>query len=75
MLTLADKGYRSARGSVLVPFYGRNLPHPMRECNRAHAKVRAIGERAIATLKTWKMLAKLHCGPRPTRRDPRASTR
>jgi hypothetical protein len=35
----------------------------MREVNSAHANVRAIGERAIATLKTWKVLAKLHCCP------------
>lgn len=52
VLTLADKGYRGARGSVLVPFYGRDLPERMRECNRAHAKVRAVGERAIATVKS-----------------------
>jgi hypothetical protein len=36
----------------------------MREVNCSHAKIRAIGERAIATLKTWKLLAKLHCCPR-----------
>jgi hypothetical protein len=46
-----------------VPFYGRDLPTRMRECNAAHAKVRAIGERAISTLKTWKLLSKLRCCP------------
>jgi hypothetical protein len=46
-----------------VPFYGRNLPERMREVNRAHAKIRAIGERAVATLKTWRLLAKLRCCP------------
>jgi hypothetical protein len=46
-----------------VPFHGRDLPKWMRECNAAHAKVRAIGERAIATLKTWKLLTKLRCCP------------
>jgi DDE superfamily endonuclease len=35
----------------------------MREVNSAHAKVRAIGERAISTLKTWRLLAKLRCCP------------
>lgn len=64
VMTFADKGYRGARGTVVVPFYGRNLPEPMREVNRSHAKIRAIGERAIATLKTWKLLTKLHCCPR-----------
>jgi hypothetical protein len=28
--TLADKGYRGARGAIGVPFYGRNLPTRMR---------------------------------------------
>jgi hypothetical protein len=32
--------------------------------NKAHARIRARGERAIATLKTWKLLAKLRCCPR-----------
>ena len=32
--------------------------------NRAHARIRAIGERANATLKTWKLLTKLRSCPR-----------
>jgi len=60
--TFADKGYRGARGAVGVPFYGRHLPTRMREVNSAHAKIRSIGERAIATL-NWKVLTKLHCCP------------
>jgi len=32
--------------------------------NRAHARIRARGERANATLKTWKVLVKLRCCPR-----------
>ena len=32
--------------------------------NRAHAKIRARGERAIATLKTWQIVVKLRCCPR-----------
>jgi hypothetical protein len=34
--------------------------------NRPHARVGAPGERAISTLKTWKILAKLRCCPRRT---------
>lgn len=34
-----------------------------RDVNRAHARVRAIGERAVATLKGWKVLTKLRCCP------------
>ncbi|GAA4260820.1 hypothetical protein GCM10022255_091020 [Dactylosporangium darangshiense] len=32
--------------------------------NTAHAKIRACSERAIAFLKTWKILTKPHCRPR-----------
>ena len=32
--------------------------------NRSHARIRALGERAIATLKTWQVLTKLRCCPR-----------
>jgi hypothetical protein len=32
--------------------------------NRCHARIRALGERAIATVKCWKLLAKLHCCPK-----------
>ena len=32
--------------------------------NRSHARFRAIGERAVATLKAWKSLVKLRCCPR-----------
>jgi hypothetical protein len=46
-----------------VPFYGRDLPKRMRECNAIHAKVHIISERAISTLKTWKLLTKLRCCP------------
>jgi hypothetical protein len=31
--------------------------------NKAHARSRARGERAVATLKTWKILTKLRCSP------------
>lgn len=63
VLTLADKGYRGTRGSVLMPCYSRDLPKRMRECNRTHAQVHTVGERAIATVKSWKLLAKLHSCP------------
>jgi DDE superfamily endonuclease len=29
--------------------------------NRSHAKIRALGEQAIANLKTWRLLRKLRC--------------
>jgi hypothetical protein len=62
LIALADKGYLgSARAKV--PYRGKNKPEPQKEANRAHAKLRAPGERANAQLKTWKVLAKLRCCP------------
>jgi hypothetical protein len=49
--------------SQVVPYKGRNKPEPQKEANRAHAKIRAPGERANAQLKVWKILAKLRCCP------------
>ncbi|TQL38170.1 transposase family protein [Salinispora arenicola] len=40
------------------------LSRRQKTVNRAHTKIRAGGERAIATLKTWKILTKLRCCPR-----------
>ncbi len=68
VMTFADKGYQGARGSVRTPFKRRRfrpkLSRRQKAVNRAHAKIRARGERAIATLKTWKLLVKLRCCPR-----------
>ncbi|WP_343898567.1 transposase family protein, partial [Micromonospora gifhornensis] len=68
VMTFADKGYQGARGSVRTPFKRRRfrpkLSRRQKAVNRAHAKIRARGERAIATLKTWKILTKLRCCPR-----------
>ncbi|MEU4383458.1 transposase family protein [Micromonospora echinofusca] len=68
VMTFADKGYQGARGSVRTPFkrsrFRPKLSRRQKAVNRAHAKIRARGERAIATLKTWKILAKLRCCPR-----------
>ncbi|GAA4957944.1 IS5/IS1182 family transposase [Actinoplanes utahensis] len=66
--TFADKGYQGARGSVRTPFKRRRfrpkLSRRQKAVNRPHAKIRARGERAIATLKTWRILVKLRCCPR-----------
>ncbi|GIM96859.1 hypothetical protein Ato02nite_086520 [Paractinoplanes toevensis] len=68
VMTFADKGYQGARGSVRTPFKRRRfrpkLSRRQKAVNRVHAKIRARGERAIATLKTWKVLVKLRCCPR-----------
>jgi hypothetical protein len=62
LITLADKGYQGSSWAK-VPYKGKNKPEPQKEANRAHAKLRAPGERANAQLKTWKILTKLRCCP------------
>jgi hypothetical protein len=59
----ADKGYRGAGGTVRVPYWGRwqTLSAGQQAVNRSHAKTRALVERAMATLKTWRLLRKLRC--------------
>jgi hypothetical protein len=42
---------------------GKNKPDSQKQANKAHAKLRAPGERANAQLKTWKILRKLRCCP------------
>jgi hypothetical protein len=68
VMTFADKGYQGAGGRVFTPFKRHKQRPPLsrrqKEVNRAHARIRALGERAIATLKTWKVLTKLRCCPR-----------
>ncbi|MFH8395763.1 transposase family protein [Streptomyces sp. NPDC018036] len=61
--TWADKGYQGARGTIRVPYRGRwsTLPAGKRAVNSSHARIRAVGEQANATLKSWRLLRKLRC--------------
>ena len=65
---LADRGYQGAGGSIRTPFKRHSsrggLSRRQKAVNRSHARVRALGERAVAILKTWKILTKLRCCPR-----------
>ena len=63
LITLADKGYTGAGDPVRTPYRGRGKPASQKEANRAHARLRAPGERANAQLKTWRILRKLRCCP------------
>ena len=62
LVTLADKGYRGS-SHAKIPYIGKNKPPSQKEANRAHARLRAPGERANAQLKTWRILRKLRCCP------------
>ncbi|MGA5065262.1 transposase family protein [Streptomyces exfoliatus] len=57
----ADKAYQGAGGSIRVPFRGRRLKRWQRRHNSTHAKIRCVGEQAVATLKGWRLLRKLRC--------------
>lgn len=66
--TFADKGYQGAGGAVRTPFKRHRSCPPLsrsqKATNQAHARIRGVGERAVATLKGWKILTKLRCCPR-----------
>ncbi len=57
----ADKGYQGAGGTVRLPCRGRwdSLSEGQQAVNRSHARVRALVEQAIATLKSWRLLRKI----------------
>jgi hypothetical protein len=62
LITLADKGYQGTTWAK-IPYRGKSKPESQKEANRAHAKLRAPGERANAQLKNWRILRKLRCCP------------
>jgi hypothetical protein len=59
----ADKSYRGAGGPVRVPCRGKwyNLSPGQQAVNRSHARIRALGERAVSVLKAWWLLRRLRC--------------
>lgn len=59
----ADKGYRGAGGTVRIPCWGRweTLSAGRQAVHRSHAKIRALVEQAVATLKSWRLLRRLRC--------------
>ena len=73
LATLADKGYRGSTWAK-IPHRGKKKPESQKAANRAHAKLRAPGERANAQLKNWRILRKLRCCPGAPGNSPRPST-
>ncbi|MER6125612.1 transposase family protein [Streptomyces sp. NPDC001795] len=59
----ADKAYQGAGGTFRVPYQGRwdQFSAGQRAVNVSHAKIRALGEQTMATLKQWRLLHKLRC--------------
>jgi hypothetical protein len=62
LVVLGDQGYLG-EDDIRTPYRGRNKPASQKEANRAHARLRAPGERANAQLKSWRILRKLRCCP------------
>jgi hypothetical protein len=62
LVVLAGKGYQGSTYAK-IPYKGRNKPESQKQANKAHAKLRAPGERANARLKGWHILRKLRCCP------------
>ncbi|MEV6948858.1 transposase family protein [Streptomyces sp. NPDC051172] len=59
----ADKAYQGADGTVRGPYRGRwdKLSVGQQAVHRSHAQIRALGEQAMAALKSWRLLRKLRC--------------
>ncbi|MFF5040127.1 transposase family protein [Streptomyces nigra] len=59
----ADKAYRGSGGNVRTPYWGRweTLSAGQKAVNRSHAKIGALVEQAMATLKAWRLLRRLRC--------------
>lgn len=57
----ADKAYQGASPTIRVPFRDKDPRGWRRRHNRDHAKIRSLGERAMAVLKGWRFLRKLRC--------------
>jgi hypothetical protein len=66
--TFADRGHQGADGTIRTPSQRHRrrprLSRHQKAVNQSLARVRAPGERATATLKTWRILTKLRCYPR-----------
>ncbi|MGW0551344.1 transposase family protein [Streptomyces altiplanensis] len=59
----ADKAYQGTGRHIRVPlpWPGRRLKRWKRRHNSSHAKIRCVGEQAMAVLKGWRLLRKLRC--------------
>jgi hypothetical protein len=62
MPTLTNPCYQGSTWAK-IPYRGKGKPESQKEANRAHAKLRAPGERSNALLKNWRILRKLRCCP------------
>ncbi|MCX4673498.1 transposase family protein [Streptomyces sp. NBC_01381] len=57
----ADRAHQGAGRHIRVPIRGRKLQRWQRRHNTTHAKIRCVGEQAMSTLKSWRVLRKIRC--------------
>jgi hypothetical protein len=74
LIVLADKGYIGAGQHIITPYRGRNKPASQKDANRAHARLRAPGERANAQLKPGTSCVSSAAAPGAPDNSPRPST-
>ncbi|MFJ6076543.1 hypothetical protein ACIQFU_38000 [Streptomyces sp. NPDC093065] len=56
-----DKAYQGAGGTTRAPFRGLRIKLRQRRHNSTHARIRCLGEQAMAALKGWRLPRKLRC--------------
>ncbi len=61
----ADKACQGAGRHIRAPFRGRRPKRRKRRHNSSHAKIRCVGEQAMAVLKGRRLLRKLRCSTSP----------
>ncbi|MFG2407213.1 hypothetical protein ACGFR8_23295 [Streptomyces brevispora] len=70
----ADQAYQGAGRHVRVPFSGWRLKKWKRRHNSGHAKIRCLGEQAMAVLKGWRPLRNSAAAPTGSPTSPRPSS-
>ena len=73
LVTLADKGYQGS-SYAKIPYRGKNKPESQKQANRAHAKLRAPGERANASSRPGESSASSAAAPGAPASSPRPFT-
>ncbi|MHC5264024.1 transposase family protein [Streptomyces sp. UC4497] len=66
LTTWAGRACQAAGRHIRVPIRGRKLKRWQRRHNTTHAKIRCVGEQAVATLKGWPVLRKIRCSTNRT---------
>ncbi|SCD71636.1 DDE superfamily endonuclease [Streptomyces sp. SolWspMP-sol7th] len=65
VLVLADRAYQGASATSRTPYCRRReQPEHYQQFNRHHARLRSPGERALAQLKSWRILRRARCSTR-----------